>query len=61
MDIDFLGLHDIQIKGYMAVLTYLNGKQVRFDFDDDTQREEFVKEVESYMQSLGNIYTFNPN
>lgn len=61
MKIDFLGLQDIKLKGYEASLTYLDGREVKYEFENDEEREDFVYTVESYVKALGDIFTFNPN
>ena len=55
VDVNFLGLREVQMKGLEGRLMYANGTIIAIEFENDRERSEFLRMVDSYTIDLTNI------
>ena len=56
MDINFLGLREVQLKGLEGRLIYSNGTIIGISFDTEQERDDFLRTIDDYSKDL--IHTF---
>lgn len=58
VDVNFLGLREVQMKGLEGRLIYSNGTIMSIEFENERERSEFLRMIDSYTIDLTNVLTY---